>query len=222
MGAVTTSVDVSQRLLQEAINELAVVGPYRFSVGDVTTRAEVTQAMANYYFGGRWGLIEAAVLEAYTEYVKLMMISGVNESDPVEQLLAWAVAQIEWTASHPGIAVVLNYQNLVPEIESLNNETRSQLTVLGTRHFDFVTNLVRNGKTVRGIQNVNEVTLRTKTAVFMWTILGLSTWYSGRHIPTTPSLLENLPFGIAGVRSLIDEWLLNPTTTRLGASTTTD
>lgn len=203
------------KLVSEAIVELTQLGPYKFSVGDVCVRVGVTQAMANYYFGGRWGLIEVAVLDAYSKYVDQMIAAANSEVDPIERLTAWASAQVEWTSRSPGIAVILNFQNLVPGIEGLDSGVRSQLAALGQRHVNFVTGLVRDAKVVSGYREINDTQVRIKTGVFMWTILGMSTWYSGRHIPTSGMYGDVLPIGLIGIRSLISDWLLNPSTTDL-------
>lgn len=204
------SLDLKTELQRQATVELAAVGPYRFNTGDVCKRAGVTQAMVNYYFGGRWGLIESAVVVAYQEYVELMISALKSGSDPEDNLLRWASAQADWTIKNVGIAVVLNYQNLVPEFGALDAVVKTRILELGARHFDAVVDEVRRAKLDRGYSDIDDARIQVKTATFMWTVLGLSTWTAGHHLPTHDRFPDVLPLGLAGVRSIIESWLLNP------------
>jgi AcrR family transcriptional regulator len=198
-----------QRILSVACEELAQKGPHAIHVHDLIDRMGVTQAMVNYYFGSRWGLIEAAVLESYKEYVDAMISVLEKNLDPVEKIVAWSMAQLEWTAQHPGISVVLNYPNLVPEVNFHSGEIYSAIQVVGLRHLDKVVEVVLDAMSKKSGQRLDPGKVRVRTATYMWTVLGVSTWNAGQHAPT--GKLYNVPKSLlsAQLSDLAENWLFD-------------
>ena len=198
-----------QRILSVASEELAQKGPHAIHVQDLIDRIGVTQAMVNYYFGSRWGLIEAAVLESYRDYVDAMISVLEMNLSSVEKIVAWSMAQVEWTAQHPGISVVLNYPNLVPEVNFHSGEIYSAIQAEGARHLDKVVSVVFEAMSKESDQLLSPEKVRVRTATYMWTVLGMSTWNAGQHAPT--GKLYKVPKSLlsAQLKDLAENWLFD-------------
>ena len=198
------------RILSIASDELALKGPHALHMHDLIEKMGVTQAMVNYHFGGRWGLIEAAVLESYRSYVELMLKQLDKKLEPVEKLLAWAEAQVNWTVRHPGIAVLLNFPNLVPEVNFKSGDTYTEIQRIGQQHVNAVIGVVSEALSKIMEQPVDAEVASLRTATFMWTVLGVATWSAGKHAPTRNAYNVQMTMVVSQLKDLVNNWLLNP------------
>jgi AcrR family transcriptional regulator len=202
--------ETKMKILSVASKELAAKGPHSLQIHDLIEEIGVTQAMVNYHFGGRWGLIEAAVLDSYRMYVNQMIAVSESQKDALDAIASWAEAQVKWTTANPGIAVLLNFPNLTPEFDVVDSSVGDQLAVLGEQHVQHVTNLIQRAFQQNGDEIQDEDRLLLRTGMFMWTVLGLAIWQAGRHAPTNKQYKGVVPAVMEELRSLVRDWVISP------------
>lgn len=185
-----------EQLVEKALELLAVLGPERLKVQDVCQALGCSKALVNYHFGSRDGLIHHAIALGYERYVDhLWAESQAAGDDPVDQLLSWIDAQVDWTVANAGLAMALNFSALaaVHPLE-FPPEIQERLGACGVRNFENLATLLAAARraTAPDLVEVDEVTNALDSAVVGWTTLGLSVWLAGRHAPTSDYRQDSL------------------------------
>lgn len=180
-------------MVEKALELLAAMGPERLRVQDVCEELGCSKALVNYHFGSREGLIHQAVALGYERYVDHLWAEAQGAGDdPVDRLLAWIDAQVDWTVANAGLAMALNFSSLaaVHPLE-FPPDVHERLGACGVRNFENLALLVADARRSASseasadAQEIDEVTNAMDSAVVGWTTLGLSVWLAGRHVPTS-------------------------------------
>lgn len=204
LGRVTTRIPRNEArlaILEVALTHLAARGPANVHPKDICEELGVSKALVNYHFGGRDGLITEAMVIGYERYVDSLWAAAEAAGDtPIDRLLAWIDAQVEWTSANAGLAAALNFPSVASGVPlNMDEAALERITVAGRRQFDNLQRLVgevrrtahSDGGTDHGSQ---QTTL--DSAVIGWMTLGLSVWLAGNHLPTQ-RLEERSAIGIA-------------------------
>jgi AcrR family transcriptional regulator len=179
-------------LIEETRQALSINGAANLMLKDICARLGFPASLVNYHFGSRERLIAEATVLAYEGYVKqnLAAIDAAG-TDPEARVRAWIWSQYDWTIANPGIAAILNYSTVAPGVgEILNTEFTERIQTSSLRNLVAIFKAVREvhlgtvTDEIPTIEMMDDKEYSTVTAIVMWVTLGVSTWASGRHIPT--------------------------------------
>lgn len=182
--------EARQALLECTLTHLAAKGPANVQPKDVCAELGLSKALVNYHFGGRDALITEAMVLGYERYVETLWEAAESAgSDPLDRLMAWVDAQVEWTSANAGLAAALNFPFFASGLPvDLDGSAVERLTAAGARNFSNLQQLVSVAKDAvskkkrRGRPDAVEVGL--DSAIIGWMTLGLSVWKAGNHLPT--------------------------------------
>lgn len=205
-----------EQLVETTIRHLAVHGPAGVQPQEVCRELGLSKALVNYHFGGRDGLILEAMATAYERYVaELMEAAEAQGDDPVERLMAWIDRQVDWTASHPGLAAALDFPAVAIGAPSPKDPAQQRLDAAGSRNFGNLQHLVREARAhLRGIDDpasLDAADVGLAAAVVGWLALGMSVWVGGNHLPTRGANVRRfLPLAHSHLRAVLVEMLTRP------------
>ena len=192
---------VRERIVFLTIEELMQAGPGDFNAKDVCDRLGVKYPMINYYFGGRDGLIAEAVALEYERSVnKLKLVVNAAPKDAEKRLRAWIQHDIDSSARHKGLGVLLQYPIISKgSFEILKTDLHARLQVAFEFYLAIVSTLiadVRAGR-VTDIDFDSQTVPRKKllanpavaldTASAVWAVHGLVMWSTGSHLVSSRS-----------------------------------
>ena len=175
--------------MEAAVERLCKQGPARFSPHEICADLSISKALVNYHFGGKDGLMAAAMVEGYERYVAALEAAAEAAGpEPIDKVMAWVETQIFWSVDNPGIGVALNYPLLVTEEAlSLTPEHELRITRAGSRNQFFlwglITDLARS-QSEADLDVDDEHYLMVTSMLIAWLTLGISVWNSGQHLPT--------------------------------------
>ena len=187
------------KVLFTTIDDVSRVGPATFNVKLVCEALDVSYSLINHHFGSRDELLAEATVIAYAMYVEeLWQNVSLAERTPEARLEAWIRASIAWTQRMIGWSAVLNYPTASLDVtEFVNEKYRTEMTEWGELNLarlfvlirDVRLGLVSDTPLVRGlvpkVQLLTDIHEQEVMASIGWSILGVSVWHAGRHLPTS-------------------------------------
>ncbi len=200
-------------LVTATVEHLSRYGPAGVQPQEICRELGISKALVNYHFGTREGLIAEAIVVGYEQYVDALMAAVATAGDdPIDRLFAWIDRQIEWTTEHAGLAAALDFPDAAIGRTALGVDLEDRMGEAGTRNFANLQLLVLDARTQlkegdpAWSPDGTEVGL---TAAFIgWTVLGLSVWKGGNHLPTRQKVVRDmLPIAREHMRTLIIEML---------------
>lgn len=200
-------------LLEAALVRISEVGPIRTHPNEICQELGLSKALVNYHFGNREGLVLEAIALGYERYVEhLAAVAAAAGPGALDRLLAWVEAQVDWTASNPGLAAALNFPTVLggePTPERAG--TADRIAEAGGRNFDNLLALVVEARREALGVEPDPVDTGLDGSVVGWLTLGLSVWISGRHLPTRSlRYAEHLPLARAHVRAVVTDLVTRP------------
>jgi AcrR family transcriptional regulator len=185
------------KILFTTIDDVSRVGPATFNVKLVCEALEVSYSLINHHFGSRDELLAEATVLEYALYVEeLWQNACLAERTPEARLEAWIRAAISWSERMSGWGAVLNYPTASLDVTAFVNEKyRTEMTEWGELNLFRLFVLIRDVRLdrvsdtplVRGrvpkAQLLNDLLEQQVMASIGWSILGVSVWHAGRHLP---------------------------------------
>lgn len=199
--------------MQAAVQHLAKLGPIGVHPQEICAELGISKALVNYHFGSREGLVLEAMVVGYERYVDtLWQAAEAAGTDPVERLMAWTDAQVQWTSEHQGLAAALDFPDATIDRGELPDALEARLTDAGSRNFANLQLLVldarRQVKASDPTWEPDLVEVGLTSAAIGWMTLGQSVWLAGNHLPTRRERVQQMmPMARAHVRQLIMEML---------------
>ena len=186
------------KVLFTTIDDVSRVGPATFNVKLVCEALDVSYSLINHHFGSRDELLAEATVIAYAMYVEeLWQNVSLAERTPEARLEAWMRASIAWTQRMSGWGAVLNYPTASLDVtEFVSEKYGTEMTEWGELNLARLFTLVRDVRLgnvsdtplVRGhvpkAQMLTDLREQQVMASIGWSILGVSVWHAGRHLPT--------------------------------------
>jgi len=186
------------KVLFTTIDDVSRVGPATFNVKLVCEALDISYSLINHHFGSRDELLAEATVIAYAMYVEeLWQNVSLAERTPEARLESWIRSSIAWTQRMSGWSAVLNYPTASLDVtEFVNEKYRNEMTEWGELNLARLFVLVRDVRLrqvsdtplVRGRvpkeQLLTEIHEQEVMASIGWSILGVSVWHAGRHLPT--------------------------------------
>lgn len=187
------------KVLFTTLDDVSRVGPATFNVKLVCEALDVSYSLINHHFGSRDELLAEATVIAYAMYVEeLWQNVSLVERTPEARLESWIRASISWTHRMSGWSAVLNYPTASLDVtEFVIEKYRSEMTEWGELNLARLFVLVRDVRLgrvsdtplVRGqvpkAQLLTDLREQQVMAGIGWSILGVSVWHAGRHLPTS-------------------------------------
>jgi AcrR family transcriptional regulator len=185
-----------ERILQRAIDELAVNGSEFFRTTTLCQELHIARSLINHHFGSHVGLIAEAAVVSYERYVLLLRDQAALNDTPAGRLEAWMSAQHEWFVTHRGTAALLQlphptYATAISErfSERMKNSFRFSMTVLATLVRDVQDDTVSDlgfDPTTAPFTELLSQSMETlmRTASVGMSCLGASVWAGGHTMPS--------------------------------------
>jgi AcrR family transcriptional regulator len=187
-----------EKILCVTIDDVSRVGVSSFQAKDVCEALDISVALINHHFGGRNELLAEATVLAYENYVEFLWEATRNaKPEPKARLRAWLEENVYQNELGRGWGALLNYPTASIEVSSvLENVHRQRMTDLSELNLARLMTLVGDVKKNRVseanftagniprtelLKNVANASL---AASIGWSILGLSVWKSGGHLPS--------------------------------------
>ncbi len=182
-------------LVEAALEQLRANGPSGVRPHEICRDLHLSKALVNYHFGSRDGLVAEAMAVGYGRYVETLAIAAdAAGPDPLDRLMAWINAQVDWTVANAGLAAALNFSTFYARGATGASEPVLGMQEAGVRNFATLRSLVRAaGEAVRddGAAPPDAVTVGLDAAVIGWATLGFSVWLAGNHLPTQELHVES-------------------------------
>ena len=184
----------AQEIIEIAEVELGKYGQTNFQVAPICKKLNISPGVVNYHFNGRDELIVRAALSSYSKYVDLAWEQAMKcNPDPELALRAWVNSQITWASENPGVAALINFPSTTGHVSELINSNMSkQFQLKGIQSLVNLSTLIRNAKNntwneekINPEEVYRDQKLMLIIAKYGWTVLGISTWMSGRHLPSS-------------------------------------
>lgn len=176
---------------------VAKLGPAAFNVKDVCDELGIAYSLINHHFGSRDALLAETAVRAYETYIGVLWAAAQREKKPKARLRAWLEAQIEWSKSASGWGALLNYPTTSLGVANLIDEHwGARMIELGqfnlARLYQLVYDVKKNKVTPDYLElgriPIIKMMANTRLLYLMssigWSILGVSVWSAGRHLPT--------------------------------------
>lgn len=194
-----TDPDPSMRdkILFVTLDDVSRVGPATFNVKLVCETLDVSYSLINHHFGSRDELLAEATLLAYAMYVEeLWQQAQQAERTPEARLEAWIRASIAWSQRMSGWGAILNYPTAALDVTEFvrerSGDAMREWGILNLARLFTLVSDVRRGSVTPGpelgnIDNsslLNDREMTELTSSIGWSILGVSVWHAGRHLPT--------------------------------------
>lgn len=184
----------SQEIIDLAEVELGKYGQTNFQVAPICKKLNISPGVVNYHFKGREELIVKAALSSYSKYVEWAWNESIKQAPNAELALrTWVNCQITWASQYPGVAALINFPSITGNVsEFIKNDFSSFFQAKGVESLINMATLIRNAMTNQWSEqkiHPDEVyknhKLMLMIAKYGWTVLGISTWMSGRHLPSS-------------------------------------
>ena len=188
-----------EKIILVTLDDVGRVGAATFNVKLVCDALDVSYSLINHHFGSRDELIAEAAVLWYSLYIDALWKAANNApSRPDDRLRAWLTENVSWSRRYNGMSAILDYPTASGEVTRVIDEKyREDFTQLAELNIGRLFSLVldvRNGEVglyqlSRG--NVQREGLATDphimelTGSIAWSILGMSVWNAGQHLPTT-------------------------------------
>jgi AcrR family transcriptional regulator len=196
-------------ILERAIEVARASGPSSVHPNQICSELGVSTSLVNFHFGGRDGLLVEVILASAQSYVdELASAMGAAGANPVEALLAWMEAQVEWTAAHPGLAAAFHFPEHASSIGSgFPDEALESLRSCFEQHDREVQGLVAEALRSLAGESREEQDADLDSSLVGWIAAGLSVCSAGSPLLTsasrTPSSPEVLQFAKRRVLDLL-------------------
>lgn len=186
------------KIIELTIQKVASLGVASFSVKDVCDELGVSHSLINHHYGGKHGLVAAALPIVYARHVAgSWRLVDESKRSPEEAIETWIRVTTQWNVANPGWAVMLNYPTA--SLETTNASTPEQADILSrwgqynlVRLLGLVVDLRHNRTTVtpydkdRGtIDDIGATQVEIDVAATIaFSALGVYVWSVGRHLPS--------------------------------------
>ena len=154
---------------------------------------------------------------SYQKYVETSwQLAIAFAPDSEKALTAWIKNQIAWASNFPGIAACINFPALSGPLSYLiKDDLGEKFDETGRLSLINLATLIRNIRDNKWSENkidpsdvLIQPAMMISIAKIGWTILGLSTWTAGRHLPSysIPQTEELYPAALVSViQDIIDQ-----------------
>ncbi len=187
-----------EKVLCVTIDDVSRVGVSSFQARHVCEALGISMALINYHFGGRNELLAEATVLAYENYVEFLWQATQNaKPEPKARLRAWLEENVYRNEQGRGWGSVLNYPTASLEVSTVvENVHRERMTDLSELNLARLMTLVGDVKKNRvspanftagnipRTELLKNVANASMAASIGWSILGLSVWKSGGHLPS--------------------------------------
>ena len=184
----------AQEIIEIAEIQLGKFGQSNFQVAPICKKLQISPGVVNYHFKGRDDLMVRTAFYSYAKYVEGAWDQALKQKPNVEKALAeWVDYQINWASEFPGIAALINFPSISGNIsELIANDLSTNFREKGTESLINMATLIRNVRDnnwslekINPQEVYNDSAIMLMIAKFGWTALGISTWMSGRHLPSS-------------------------------------
>jgi AcrR family transcriptional regulator len=187
-----------EKILCVTIDDVSRVGVSSFQAKEVCEALDISVALINHHFGGRNELLAEATVLAYENYVESLWEATRNaKPEPKARLRAWLEENVYQNELGRGWGALLNYPTASIEVATvLENVHRQRMTDLSELNLARLMTLVGDVKKNRvseanftagnipRTELLKNVANASMAASIGWSILGLSVWKSGGHLPS--------------------------------------
>jgi len=186
-----------EKILYVTMSDVSRVGPAAFNVGVVCEALEISNSLINHHFGGRDELIAEAVVETYQRYVDDIWMSAIEQVTPEARLRAWIEASVARQVQMRGLAAILNYPTASLDVTNIVHERFGQLMadlgalnmarliqLVGDVRRDSVSKIELKLGEISGPELASDPHITVIGASIGWSVLGMSVWNTGPHLPT--------------------------------------
>lgn len=194
-----------EQILALTVIRVGEFGPVVFSSNQVAKDLGLAAGSINYHFGSREGLIAEAAILGYKRYTeRIWELVQMERKSPEKRLRLWIEESIDIQYEMHGWGPVLNFPVTIPEVSEIIREEHSDefekltelhLARLFTVVEDFRKGKIRTDNLVYGKVPKSKFLTDTKMVYLVsslgWSILGLSVWSAGRHLPTRQIKLQS-------------------------------
>jgi AcrR family transcriptional regulator len=205
-----------EALVEAALAQLCVDGPGGVRSHEICRSLHLSKALVNYHFGSRDGLIAEAMAVGYERYVDTLGAAAEAAGpDPLDRLMAWMNAQVDWTVANAGLAAALNFSAFYARGAVAESDAVTRMHEAGVRNFANLQRLVAAaGASVRADGAVpadeiaDDVAVALDAAVIGWATLGFSVWLAGNHLPTQDLAVQShIPLAREHLRRVVVDML---------------
>jgi AcrR family transcriptional regulator len=182
-------------LLQTTIEEVAVHGAFSINARYICEKAGVSFGAVNHHFGSWDGLLAAATVAAYRNYVETTwaaVLDGLQE--PEARLVSLIKAQVTYARRMSGWSAVINYpgsfEGISTILQSEHKSEMSELLELNLARLGQLTIDVRENSVTEISYGAGEVPRAAlmkdsravaRSTIVGWTSLGMSVWASSSN-----------------------------------------
>ena len=184
----------AQEIIEIAEVELGKFGQTNFQVAPICKKLNISPGVVNYHFKGRDELIVRAALSSYSKYVDFAWQESMKVKPDTELALrTWVGCQIAWASENPGVAALINFPSITGHVSDLiKTELSNDFQIKGIESLINMSTLIRNAKSnswneekIKPEEVYSNQKLMLIIAKYGWTVLGISTWMAGRHLPSS-------------------------------------
>jgi len=201
-----------EALVEAALVQLRTNGPGGLRPHEICRSLHLSKALVNYHFGGRDGLLAEAMAVGYERYVDTLWAAAESAGpEPLDRLMAWMNAQVDWTVANAGLAAALNFSTFYARGAVAESDAVERMHEAGVRNFANLRQLVAAaGASVRvdGAVAADAVAVALDAAVIGWATLGFSVWLAGNHLPTQELAVQShIPLAREHLRRVVVDML---------------
>ena len=180
-------------IIQAAEKHLGSLGVSHFQVAPSCHELNISPSIVNYHFKGKDELIARTAFYSYQKYVETSwQLAMACAPDAEKAITAWIKNQIAWAVEFPGIAACINFPAFDGPLSHLiKDELGEKFDETGRLSLINLATLIRNIRDNKWSEikiDPSDVLIQPAMMISIakigWTILGLSTWTAGRHLPS--------------------------------------